>query len=98
MNKPDNGLTGAVRMQWSSIYVDGVATPPPLTAKQVVAVYIAGEALGSFLQIGIADKLGRIRFMQLSCIIVTVGCAIQAGSINIGMLLAGRCLAGVAVG
>ncbi|KAH9905167.1 general substrate transporter [Xylariomycetidae sp. FL2044] len=64
----------------------------------VVAVYIAGEAAGSIMQILIADKLGRIRFMMLACVIVTFGCAVQAGSVNIGMLLAGRCLSGVAVG
>lgn len=50
------------------------------------------------MQIAIADKLGRIRFMQLQCIIVTVGCAIQTASVNIGMFLAGRILAGIAVG
>lgn len=64
----------------------------------VVAVYIAGEAVGSILQILVADVLGRIHFMQLACIIVTIGCAVQTGAINIGMLLAGRVIAGIGVG
>lgn len=64
----------------------------------VVAVYIAGEALGALLQTFVGDKLGRIRFMQTLCIIVTVGTVIQTASINIGMFLAGRVLAGCAVG
>ncbi|KAL2872304.1 putative MFS monosaccharide transporter (Hxt8) [Aspergillus lucknowensis] len=64
----------------------------------VVAVYIAGEAVGALLQTAVADKLGRLRFMELMCVIVTIGTAIQTGSINIGMFLAGRALAGVAVG
>lgn len=67
-------------------------------ALQVVAVYIAGEASGAIMQIFISDKLGRIRFMMLSCVIVTVGVAIQTGAVNIGMFLAGRVLAGIAVG
>ena len=65
---------------------------------QVVSVYIAGEALGALTQTAIGDKLGRIRFMQLMCIIVTVGTTIQTASQSIGMFLAGRVLAGYAVG
>jgi predicted MFS family arabinose efflux permease len=64
----------------------------------VGSIYIAGEAGGAMLQILIADKLGRIRFMQLACIIVTIGCAIQTASVNLGMFLAGRIISGIAVG
>ncbi|KAL4935430.1 hypothetical protein BDV06DRAFT_217438 [Aspergillus oleicola] len=64
----------------------------------VVAVYIAGEAVGALFQTAVADKLGRLRFMELMCIIVTIGTIIQTASINIGMFLAGRALAGIAVG
>ncbi|KAL3469067.1 general substrate transporter [Aspergillus californicus] len=64
----------------------------------VVAVYIAGEAVGALFQTAVADKLGRIRFMQLMCVIVTIGTVIQTASVNIGMFLAGRALAGIAVG
>ncbi|CAP91533.1 Pc13g04640 [Penicillium rubens Wisconsin 54-1255] len=75
MQKPSNGLTGAV-----------------------VAVYIAGEAVGALTQTFIGDRLGRIRFMQMMCVVVTIGTIIQTASINIGMFLAGRVLAGFAVG
>lgn len=64
----------------------------------VVAVYIAGEAVGALLQTAIGDGLGRIRFMQVLCLIVTVGTVIQTASVNMGMFLAGRLLAGIAVG
>ena len=64
----------------------------------VVAVYIAGEAGGAFFQTVVGDRLGRIRYMQLNCIIVTIGTTIQTASINIGMFLAGRVIAGFAVG
>lgn len=70
----------------------------PLTTIQVVATYIAGEAVGAIMQIFLADKLGRVRFMQLQCIIVTIGCAIQTGAVHVDMFLAGRILAGIAVG
>ncbi|KAF5865201.1 hypothetical protein ETB97_005105 [Aspergillus alliaceus] len=64
----------------------------------VVAVYIAGEAVGALTQTAIADKLGRLRFMEMMCVIVTIGVVIQTASVNIGMFLAGRALAGYAVG
>lgn len=63
-----------------------------------MAIYIAGEAVGALLQTAIGDQLGRIRFMQLMCVVVTIGTSIQTGSINIGMFLAGRFIAGFAVG
>ncbi|KAI0007917.1 putative MFS monosaccharide transporter [Xylariaceae sp. FL0662B] len=64
----------------------------------VVAVYIAGEACGAVGQTLLGDRLGRVRFMELLCVIVTIGTAIQTASVGIGMFLAGRALAGVAVG
>ena len=64
----------------------------------VVAVYIAGEAGGALTQTLIGDKLGRIRFMQLNCIIVTIGVVVQTASVNMGMFLGGRAIAGFAVG
>lgn len=64
----------------------------------MVAVYIAGEAVGALTQTAIADKVGRLRFMEMMCVIVTIGTAIQTASVNIGMFLAGRVLAGYAVG
>ena len=44
------------------------------------------------------DKLGRIKFMQMMCIFVTVGTVIKTAAVNLGMFLAGRVLAGYAVG
>ena len=91
MGHPSKGLTGAV----SPIQIPH-RTPSDL--HQVVAVYIAGEAVGALTQTFIGDKLGRIRFMQMMCIIVTIGTIIQTAAVNFGMFLAGRVLAGYAVG
>jgi predicted MFS family arabinose efflux permease len=54
--------------------------------------------LGALTQTAIGDKLGRIRFMQVLCVVVTLGTVVQTASVNIGMFLAGRVLAGYAVG
>lgn len=64
----------------------------------VVAVYIAGEAVGALVQTFVGDRMGRIRFMQMMCAIVTIGVVIQTAAINMGMFLAGRVLAGITVG
>ncbi|KAH8919963.1 MFS monosaccharide transporter [Atractiella rhizophila] len=72
--------------------------PSKAATGAVVAVYIGGEAIGAILQTLIGDYLGRIRFMQLMCIIVTVGVTIQTASQGFGMFLAGRAIAGAAVG
>ncbi|GLI80287.1 hypothetical protein PoHVEF18_008640 [Penicillium ochrochloron] len=79
-------------------WIDYMHKPSHGLTGAVVAVYIAGEAGGALTQTFIGDKLGRIRFMQLMCVIVTIGTVIQTASINIGMFLAGRVLAGYAVG
>ena len=64
----------------------------------VVSIYIAGEALGSILVIFFTDRLGRLLFLKVMCVIVTIGVSIQTGAVNIGMFLAGRCFAGIGVG
>lgn len=64
----------------------------------VVSIYISGEAVGAIIQIFLGDRLGRIRLMQVLCVIVTIGTILQTASVNLGMFLAGRALAGVAVG
>ncbi|KAF3392828.1 High-affinity glucose transporter [Penicillium rolfsii] len=79
-------------------WIDYMHKPSHGLTGAVVAVYIAGEAGGALTQTFIGDRLGRIRFMQLMCVIVTIGTVIQTASINIGMFLAGRVLAGYAVG
>ncbi|ORY60645.1 general substrate transporter [Pseudomassariella vexata] len=79
-------------------WVDYMQHPSNAMTGAVVAVYIAGEAAGALTQTLIGDRLGRIRFMQIMCIVVTVGTVIQTASANIGMFYAGRVLAGFAVG
>ncbi|KAI5863974.1 putative MFS monosaccharide transporter [Durotheca rogersii] len=79
-------------------WIEYMQRPSNALTGAVVAVYIAGEAVGAIVQTLVGDKLGRIRFMQLMCVVVTVGTIIQTASVNIGMFLAGRAIAGAAVG
>lgn len=46
----------------------------------------------------LADKTGRVRSMQVTCVICIISGAIQGGSIHIAMFLIGRFLSGIGVG
>lgn len=95
MGNPSDGLTGSV----VAVYIAGRAQQYSVEEEDFLRLTpCTGEALGALTQTAIGDKLGRIRFMQLMCIIVTIGVSIQTGCVNIGMFLAGRVLAGFAVG
>ncbi|KAM3501776.1 hypothetical protein MY10362_005291 [Beauveria mimosiformis] len=96
MKHPSASLTGAVGL----LNLPSQAYHHQLTMAnvKVIAVYIAGEALGALTQTIVGDRMGRIRFMQLLCVLVTVGTAIQTVAVHIAMFLLGRGLAGFAVG
>jgi sugar porter (SP) family MFS transporter len=79
-------------------WIDYMGHPSKGLTGAVVAVYIAGEAVGALLQTFVGDRLGRIRFMQMMCILVTVGTSVQTGAVNLAMFLTGRAIAGMAVG
>ncbi|THU76826.1 general substrate transporter, partial [Dendrothele bispora CBS 962.96] len=64
----------------------------------IVSTYIAGSAIGSVSQMFLGDRLGRKRYMQLMCIVVTVGAIIQTAAQNYAMFLVGRILTGIAAG
>ncbi|KAF2758973.1 putative MFS monosaccharide transporter [Pseudovirgaria hyperparasitica] len=79
-------------------WVDYMNHPSKGLTGAVVAVYIAGEAVGGVMQTLTGDRLGRLRFMEMMCVVVTIGTVIQTASVNFGMFLAGRIIAGFAVG
>jgi MFS family permease len=58
----------------------------------------AGAIIGCLTSAYTADKYGRKRTMQLGCIILVVGGALCAGSVSIGMFIAGRVVAGMGAG
>ncbi|KAJ4353738.1 uncharacterized protein N0V89_005468 [Didymosphaeria variabile] len=53
---------------------------------------------GSLVNGPVADKFGRKGSIEIAVVIFTIGSAVQAGAISIGMALAGRAIAGFAIG
>lgn len=58
----------------------------------------AGSFLGSLISSPIANKYSRKYTIQLAGIIWIIGALIQAFAQNVGMLVAGRVIAGICVG
>ncbi|KAK0476497.1 general substrate transporter [Armillaria novae-zelandiae] len=79
-------------------FKDYMGNPNAAATGAIVATYIAGEAVGAITQSIFGDLLGRRRYMQLMCMVVTVGTIIQTSAQNYAMFLVGRTLTGVAVG
>jgi MFS family permease len=64
----------------------------------IVSSFQGGAILGTIITFLIADMLGRKRTIGLGSACAAIGCALQAGSVNIAMLIVGRFIAGTAVG
>ncbi|KAL3462308.1 general substrate transporter [Aspergillus heterothallicus] len=61
-------------------------------------LFAGGGAIGALALAWLANKAGRVRSMQLTCLICIISGAIQGGSIHIAMFLIGRFLSGIGVG
>lgn len=64
----------------------------------IVSSFQGGAIAGTVITFIAADKLGRKRTIALGGLFATIGCALQAGSVDIPMLIVGRFIAGTAVG
>jgi len=58
----------------------------------------AGSAIAAIFTAWSADKYGRLRSIQLGALIMCVGAALCAGSVNVGMFLVARFVAGFGIG
>ena len=57
-----------------------------------------GAVAGAFILSPANEYLGRRKAIILSCILYTIGAALEAGAINFGMMFAGRFILGTGVG
>ncbi|KAJ6133465.1 hypothetical protein N7471_008680 [Penicillium samsonianum] len=64
----------------------------------IVSAFQGGAILGTIINIFTGDRLGRKRSVFAGACISCFGCALQAGAVNMTMLILGRLIAGVAVG
>ncbi|KAI1823521.1 general substrate transporter [Xylaria intraflava] len=72
----------------------------PVSYRQggITASMPAGSLVGSLASSFIADRYSRKVALQVSCILWVIGSIIQCAAVNVGMLCAGRVIAGLCVG
>ncbi|KAJ5407868.1 Major facilitator-type transporter ecdD [Penicillium cosmopolitanum] len=64
----------------------------------ITSILSAGTFIGALIGGGAAERLGRRLTIMLSCLIFSIGVAVQVGTVNIAGLVAGRFVAGLGVG
>ncbi|CAM1502489.1 Fc.00g044730.m01.CDS01 [Cosmosporella sp. VM-42] len=90
-----SSMSGVLGTQAYKQYFDN---PKSYRQGAITASMPAGSLVGSLMSSFIADRYSRKVALQISCVLWIIGAAIQCGSINIGMLCAGRVIAGLCVG
>ncbi|KAM0324870.1 hypothetical protein ACHAQA_007836 [Verticillium albo-atrum] len=68
------------------------------TVGGIVSSFQGGAILGTIFNMLFANKLGRRRTVFIGAIVSCLGSSLQAGAVNITMLIIGRFIGGVAVG
>ncbi|KAK9384275.1 general substrate transporter [Lipomyces mesembrius] len=77
----------------------GTATQIANRTSNITSMVQLGSIGGALLAFVLLDWIGRVRSLQVLCILYASGFAIVVGSFgNLGQLLAGRCIAGLGVG
>lgn len=64
----------------------------------IVSSFTGGAIPGALSVAWLPDKLGRRKTVFIGACISVLGCALQGGARNIPMMIAGRFIAGIAVG
>ncbi|GAA6063189.1 hypothetical protein JCM10212_006855 [Sporobolomyces blumeae] len=70
----------------------------PLIQGVVVSIILVPSALTGILAGNVADWISRKYTISLGCAIFAVGSIVSAAATNLGMLVAGRCVAGIGEG
>jgi MFS family permease len=64
----------------------------------VSGAYFAGGMVGAIVTSEATDRFGRRVSIFISCLVGFIGGALQAGSVNMGMFIAARLIAGLGIG
>lgn len=63
-----------------------------------IALLTQHQLLGALIAGDVADWYGRRPTIIAGCVIYTIGCVLQAASAGLGLIVAGRLIAGIGVG
>ena len=79
-------------------FIDYFSNPSSTVTGGIVSSFQGGAILGTMVNMAGADWAGRKMTVLAGAIVSVLGCALQAGAVNMTMLIIGRFIAGVAVG
>lgn len=72
--------------------------PSPSLTGAIVSTYSGGQGIGNLVGGWLGDYIGRKKTIWLASTLALIGAMLQTAAVNIGMFLAGRILAGFAIG
>ncbi|KAH8597859.1 general substrate transporter [Bisporella sp. PMI_857] len=72
--------------------------PDDNTTGGIVSSFQGGAIVGTVVNMFLGDRLGRKMTVFTGSCVSAFGCALQAGALNMAMLIAGRAIAGISVG
>ena len=64
----------------------------------VVSSILLSATLASIFSGSLSDRLGRPKAISIGALVFAVGAALEAGAVNLGMLIGGRLIVGVGEG
>ena len=79
-------------------WIEHMGYPSRAWVGAVASLYYAGQAIGCLLQVLVADRIGRLRFLQLLTSVAAIGPVIQAVATNMNIFIIGRAIAGLPTG
>ena len=92
----DSGIiTSTIALPSFVAYFD---KPSDTVTGGIVSAFQGGAILGTIINMFAADWLGRRRTIFAGSVVSTLGCALQAGAVNMEMVIIGRFIGGMAVG
>ena len=92
----DSGIiTSTIALQTFKEYFN---TPNDTTTGGIVSAFQGGAIAGTIFNMLFAHKMGRRWTILVGALVSVFGSAIQAGAVNMAMLIVGRFIGGVAVG
>lgn len=79
-------------------FIEYFSDPSDTTVGGIVSSFQGGAVLGTIVNMLFADMMGRKRTIFVGSLIAGIGGALQAGAVNIAMVIVGRFVGGIAVG